>query len=435
MANSCTSIRTNLALQTPVYDKAFLREFKPMDSPYIGRHETGAWEDGTGDQHFFDRITVAQPNLTVPWSRVDASECAANSPCDPARTFVAFGTQRDSYYKESIVLQSQLFCLDQLRNQTNPQDQIAEILRNIKKMPEMFTTEFIRNKAAERNTKIQIAGSGFAEFVPTTSNTEENLTLINLTTTGLPTSQLTWPYLNYLQQKIALEGYYTESGLPAGMINLITDPRAWFLLTNGSADIKPMMAFDNPQASSALYKINMGVGQPYGNIAPTLDTLPVRFQVLSGSLLQRVYPYVNAANTTGTKRVVNDAWVKARYQLSYIWHPKAIKIWTEAFQKINPLVPSVNNAMYGQWTFKNPDGNFTFTQPDGTVCTKNNDLLNWFYWITRLTLGFQYKYPELIMPILHLVDGSGFSSTTDAPVCGSAPQYVAQNYSSSPTEC
>jgi hypothetical protein len=39
------------------------------------------------------------------------------------------------------------------------------------------------------------------------------------------------------------------------------------------------------------------------------------------------------------------------------------------------------------------------------------------------------------MPILHLVDGSGKDSTVDAPVCGSAPAYVAQNYSDDPTVC
>jgi len=417
-----------------VYDKVFLQDLKPLDSCYVGRHETGAWEDGTGDQHYFDRITIAQPNLTTPWGAVSAAECGPSA-CEPPRTFVSFGSQRSSYSKEQITLTSQLFCLDQLRNNTNPQAQIAEILRGLKKMPEMFNTEFLRNRAAERANTIQIAGSTFPEFTPTTSNTEENLTLINLTSTGLPTSQLTWSYLNYLTSQLALQGYYEGSQLPRGMFNLITDPRTWFNLSNGSSDIKQVMALDNPQAASALYKIGYGIQQPFGNIAPTLDELPARFQVLSGSLLQRVYPYYNSNQTTGTGRNVNPAWLKARYQLSYIWHPKAIKVWTEAFDKINALVPSVNNAMYGQWSFVNPNGAFIFNQPDGTQCTKNGDLQNYFYWLCRLVMGFQYKYPELIMPIIHLVDGNGFSSTTDLPVCGSAPQYVNTSYSSLPLEC
>lgn len=425
-----------MALQTPVYDALFLKEFKPMDSPFIGRHETGTWEDGTGDTHFFDRMTVAQPDLTKSWGRIDASECGTNS-CNPPRSFVSFGSQRDSYFKEQLVLNSQLFCLTQLRHQTNPGEQIADIYRVIKQIPEMFTTEFIRNRATQFAPTIQIAGDDFATFTPSAATVENNLTVMNLTASGLPTSQLSWSYLNYQTMALQLQGYERESGLPMGLYNLITDPRSWFLLSNGSADIKATQALGNPQDASPLYKIAVdgGIQQPFGNIAPTLDKFPPRFQVLSGSILNRVYPYVNAANTTGTKRDINPAYLRARYQLSYIWHPKAVKVWTSAFKKIHEKIPSVNSALYGQWSFINNQGVMSFTQPDGTVCTINNDLQNYFYWLCAMELGFQYKYPELVMPIMHLVDGNGYSSTTDIPVCGSAPQYVAQTYSSAPIEC
>lgn len=406
-----------------------------MDSPLIGRHETEAWPDGTSDTHYFDRLSVAQPNLTTNWQRIDASECG--NACNPPRTHVAFGTQRDSYYKEQVVLTSQLFCLTQLRNQTRPGEQIAGIYKVLKQIPELFTTEFLRNRAAQFAPRILIAGDDYAEFVPTAANVEQNLTVMNLTTTGLPTSQLTWPILNYLQQGLILEGYQSESGLPPGLINLITDPRTWFLLSNGSADIKATQALTSVQGASPLYKIAVdgGIQQPFGNVAPTLDPYPARFQVLSGSILNRVYPYYNASNTTGTKRVKNPAWLNAKYQLSYIWHPKAIKLWTAAFKKINEMVPSVNSALYGQWNFINNQGVLQYTQPDGTVCTLQNDLQDWFYWVCRLELGFQYMVPELIIPIMHQIDGSGKLSTVDDPSCGSAPQYVAQTYSSNPVQC
>jgi len=437
VANSCTSFRSNLALQTPVYDTLFLKEYKPMDSPLIGRHQTGAWEDGTGDTHYFDRITVGQPDLSKEWGRIDAAECGTNS-CNPPRSFVAFGTDRDSYFKEQIVLQSQLFCLTQLRHQTRPGEQITEIYRSLKQIPEMFTTEFIRNRAFRYAPTVQIAGDDFATFTPAASTVVPSLTTINLTASGLPTSQLTWPYLNYLTTALQLEGYEQESGLPMGLYNLITDPRAWFLLTNGSADIKEMMALSTSEQASPLYRVAVdgGIQKPFGNIAPTLDKFAPRFQVLSGSILNRVYPYYNATTgDTGTKRVVNPAYLRARYQLSFLWHPMAIKIWTKAFKKLSEKVPSVNSSLYGEWQFVNNQGVMSFTQPDGTVCTLNNDLQNYFYWLVAMEMGFQYKYPELIVPILHLVDGSGYSSTVDSPVCGSAPQYVAQSYTDYPVEC
>lgn len=436
MANSCTTFATNLAQQTYVFDKMFLKEWKPMDSPLIGRHETEVWEDGTGDTHYFDRIQIGQPDLTKNWAKISGEDCGTNS-CNPPRTHIAFGTGRDSHYKEQIVLQSQLFCLTQLRHQTRPGEQITEIYRNVKQIPEMFTTEFLRNRATQLSTGIQVCGSSFASFVPTVATVQNNLTVVDLTVPGLPTSELTWSYLNYLTTGVELEGYSKESGLPQGMYNLITDPRAWFRLTNGSADVKETMALGNPDAASQLYKVAVdgGIQKPFGNIAPTLDKMPPRFQVLAGSILNRVYPYYNTTSTTGTKRVKNPAYINAIYQLSYIWHPKAIKLWTAAFKKLHEKVPSVNSALYGQWTFLNQPGLIKYTQPDGTECTLNNDMQNYFYWLCAMELGFQYKYPELIIPIFHLVDGSGKCSTVDAPVCCTAPQYVAQTYTDNPNEC
>ena len=438
MANSCSSFRTTLAQQTLVYDRLFLSEWKPMDSAYIGRHETQSWEDGTGDTHYFDRITVGQPDLTAEWGRIDASECGTDS-CNPPRVHVAFGTQRDSYFKEQIVLNSQLFCLTQLRHQTKPGEQIVEIYRNIKQIPEMYTTEFLRNRATQLSNGVVVLGSATVDtpVVPTTGTFNKNLTTIDLTVSGLPTSELTWPMLNYITTGLELQGYSKESGLPMGMYNLITSPRAWFKLTNGSADVKEMMALSSSDAASPLYKIGVegGIQKPFGNIAPTLDRISARFQVLSGSILNRVYPYYNTASSSGTKRVVNPAYVGARYQLSFLWHPKAIRLWTAAFKKISEKVPSVNSALYGEWQFVNNQGMMSYTQPDGEICELNNDMQNYFYWLVAMELGFQYKYQELIIPILHLVDGSGLDSATDSPVCGDAPQYVAQTTSDDPDEC
>jgi hypothetical protein len=67
MAISCDLTRTQLAAQTPVYDKIFLQDYKPLDSALIGRHQTESWTDGTGDTHVFDRIQIGQPNLTNSW--------------------------------------------------------------------------------------------------------------------------------------------------------------------------------------------------------------------------------------------------------------------------------------------------------------------------------------------------------------------------------
>lgn len=438
MADSCNELRTTLAAQTPVFDKMFLREMKPMDSPVIGRHQTEAWQDGTGDTHFFDRIHVGQPDLTGSWQRINAGEC--EDACSPPRVHVAFGTERNSYYKEQIRLVSQLFCLTQLRHQTNPAAQIAEIYRSLKKIPDIYNTDFMRVHAVDFAPTVQIAGSDFATFTPDVTgpvtNISGQLTTIDLGGSGnLPTSELTFQYLDYLTTILGLEGYGTESGLPDGMYNLITDPRVWFKMTNGNQALKDMMALTSPDQASALYRLGQGVQRPFGNIAPTLDKQQIRFQDMGNGVLNRVFPYTNVQTTTGIKRQVNPAWVNARYGLSFLWHPRAIKIWTPSFSKIHEKVPSVNTSFYGTWNYVNPQGVIQYEMPDGTACTKNNDEQLWFYWLSALELGFEYMYPELLMPILHLIDGSGKDCMVNSPVCGDAPQYVAQDYSDDPIVC
>lgn len=446
MADSCTYFRTNLAEQTPVFDKVFLPNFTPFDSAVMGRHETGVWQMGTGDTHQFDTITVGQPNLQNRWKRVNAGLSSTGADpqgdcvdaCTVPRVFVGGGSKRSDYFPEELDLQSQLFCLTQLEHSTRPSEQITEWYSKIKKLPEFYTSDFLRVHATDRNTVIQVASMpSFPTLTPNPDpggNISGMLTTINMTASGLPTSRLTWPYLNYLSAKLQLAGYHeADSGLPRGMYNLITDDRTWFNLTNGNPQMKNMMALTSPRQASPLYKIGYGIDEPFGNIAPTIDGRQIRFQA-SGNILYRVEPYINQSATTGTEPVENPAWINARYGLSFLWHPKAIKLFTKDASKIHPMIPSVNNGMYGKWQIIN-DGVLIVQQPDGTECTLKNDDRKKFYWLVQMYLAFQYKYPKFIYPIIHLLDGSGKDCSTDDPVCGDPPQYVAQDYSNNPEVC
>lgn len=446
MADSCSKFRTNLAEQTPVFDEMFLPNFTPLNSAVMGRHETGVWPTGTGDTHTFDTITVGQPNLQNRWQRINAGLSSSGvdvtgacvDTCNPPRVFVGGGTKRHTYFPEQLDLQSQIFCLTQLEHATKPSEQVAEWYNTIRQLPEFYTSDFLRVHAVDLNTAVQICSMPtFPTLTPNATpggNISGMLTTIDCTASGLPTSQLTFPYLQYLATSLELAGYHeADSGLGPDLYNLITDQRSWFNLTNGAPELKNMMALTNSQQASPLYKIGSGVQQPYGNFAPTLDPRQMRFEA-SGTVLYRVEPYQNAAATTGIEPIVNPAYVNARYGLSFIWHPKAIKLWTKDAKKIHPMIPSVNSGMYGKWQVVN-DGVLIVKQPDGTSCTLANDARRYFYWLCEMYLGFQFKYSKFLYPILHLLDGSGKDCATDNPVCGSAPQYVAQNYSNDPTVC
>lgn len=439
--DACSFLRTNLAAQTPVYDETFLEDYKPLDAAFAGRHLTEQWKMGTGDTHLYDQVTIGQPDLQVPWQTISATECNQPSPCNPPATLVSFGTVRRQTNMQQMRLNSQLWCLTQLRYNTRPSEQISMIMKGLKQIPMMYTDDFLQVEAFKNAPIVQVCDSSFGTFTPDitapVTNVNGQLTTINLGSTGaLPQSQLTWPYLQYLGYQLNMAGYTQGgSGLPANMYNLMTDIVAWYNLTNGNDSLKNMMALQDVKQSSPLYKVGEGVQVPYGNFAPTMIPFPIRFQHAGNGILNRVQPYYNTAGSTGTQRVANPAYYNARYQLSWIWHPKACKLMTPDFAKVNEMVPSVNSAMYGKWTFINNQGVLPYEQPDGTQCSINNPDQTWFYWRCALELGFKYLQPSFIMPILHLVTGSGKDNMVNDPVCGDAPAYVAQNYSDDPTVC
>jgi len=437
MAFSCDQIRTNLARQTPVYDEKFLEDYisKTMaTAPFLGRHQTKTWEDGK-DTFYYDKIHVEQPNYTRPWQRISSDECG--NACEPPRTLVGFGTTRDSVYMSQKDLQSQPFCLQQLRGIPRVSEQIGKIYDIIRLLPSSFMDDFMRTRFTSFHDTLQIAGSAFNTFSVTSANTDENLTTINLgNVNNLPTSELTLPILEYYGQQLGMNGYDMNSGLPSGMRSLVTHSRTFWKLTGANPGLQPFIRVADIKGLSPLYLPGKGVNaDPFGRWAPTFDEKQLRFQTNGNGLLQRVFPYLNQAATTGEKPVLNPAWFNARYAISYIIHPMAATLYTPAPKKIHPMVPSVNTSMFGQWKFVNPQGLIQWENPDGTTCTKNNDEQFWFYWLCHLEAGFRYDQRELVMPILHLIDGSGADCVVNQPVCGDAPQYVTQDYDGNPDMC
>lgn len=440
MATSCNTLRTNLARQTPVFEETFLEDYisDMVNVPYVGRHQTEVWDYET-DQVFFDKVHVMQPNYLTPWQIINASDCAAQgSPCDPPSTFIGFGTTRDSAVVEQIKIRSQPFCLEQLVRVPKVGQQMKKIYKVVRNIPLGFTGDFVRSRMVSFNDTLQICGSAFSTFAITTDvNTQRNLVTINLgSSANLPTSQLNWQYLTYLSQVLGLRGYDMDSGLAKGMRNIVTHSRTWQQLVGQNPEIKAMLHLEGVKDVSPLYKLGMGINaDPFGPIAPTFDEHQPRFEDNGNGLLNRVLPYLNTPATTGEKPVENPAWVNAQYAISVLVHPKATKVYTTKPKKIHEMVPEVNSSMWGTWDFINPQGLIQWVNPDGTTCTKNNEDQTWFYWLCKLQLGFEYDQRPLVMPILHLIDGSGKACMVDSPVCGAPPQYTPQDYTGNPLMC
>jgi hypothetical protein len=435
MAFDCNQIRTELARQTPVYDENFLEDFvsgELVTEPFMGRHKSKTWTDGK-DTLIFDKIHVQQPDYTSLWERINGDEC--ENPCEPPETTVGHGTTRDSTFMEQKNINSQPWCLQQMRTVPHIGEQITEIYKVLRQIPQTFIGDFLRSRFTSYHDTLQIAGSALGTFAITSANTSPNLTTLNLGAVGnLPTSELTLDILSVYQQRLAMDGYNKKSGLPAGMVNLVTHSRCFQKLVGLNPALRSQIYPQKLGDLSPLYKVGVGINaDPFAFLAPTFDDKQVRFQTNGNGLLQRVFPYTNASATTGGKPELNSAWFNARYAISYILHPEAATLYTPAPRKIHSMVPSLNTAMFGQWQFVNNQGIIRLYNPDGTYCDKDNAQQFWFYWKSHLEAGFRYDQRLLVMPILHLIDGAGAACLVDSPVCGDAPQYAAQDFSGSST--
>ena len=456
-AISCSQLSTALARQTPVYDINFLKDFisDMTTAPFMGRHQTSTWEDGA-ESRVFDKVSVGQPNYTQQWNKRLGADCGMSF---PTSTYVAYGTTRDQYFMENIKVYSQLFNLDQLRTIPNLPKQIAEIYRNFRKIPIGFTNDFIRTRMLSYNDTLYVCGfnSGVFLTIPLECGQEgqtpsaasnidpqaSNIYIANAT--NLPTSDLTWTYLNYYQQVLGLQGYDSESGLPSGMRSLVTHSRTYQRLVGLNPEIRSQVRLDSFKSASPLYMPGKGINaEPFGPFAPTFDEHQLRY-MWTGSLdgsgnptgsgnLQRVLPYVNVSASTGIKPTINSAWLNARYAITFIPHPKASMVFTPKPKKVHEMIPTINSAMWGAWEYIN-NAVLMYLQQDGTTCTINNELQWYFYWLCYLEMGFKYEQRPLVIPILHLIDGAGAASMVDTPICGSVPQYVVQNPSDNPPTC
>jgi hypothetical protein len=442
MSISCLDLSSSLARQTPVYDERFLKDFisDMTTAPFLGRHQTEIWDDGAA-QRVFDKVSVGQPNYTTQWNVRTGADCGLTF---PTNDFVAFGTTRDQYVMENKRLQSQLFSLDQLRTIPKLGAQIAEIYRNLRKIPLGFSGDFLRTRMLAYNNTLYVCGNAFSTLTLTNANEspappftiDPNANNINLgSEANLPTSDLTWDYLNYYQQVLGLQGYDQQSGLPTGMRSLVTHTRTFQRLVGLNPEIRSQVRLTDFKSASPLYMPGKGINaDPFGAFAPTFDEHQLRYQDSGSGYLERVLPYVNVSASTGIKPQINPAWLNASYAISYIIHPQATTLFTPKPKAVHKMIPTINSAMWGNWEYINGMV-LMYNQQDGTVCTINNDLQWYFYWLCYLELGFKYDQRPLVLPILHLIDGAGQACMVNNPICGSAQQYVAQSPGDLPPTC
>jgi len=433
MANiSCEQFTDVLIRRAEHLDEELLRDVTPQDS-LIGSVETGVFNPEDGVSHTFDKINRVYPDMSTAWEDVSITSCVGQ-PCDPTETKIGFGSTRDSYSLKKKSYATDLYCFDLWLTADRAKEQAAAIVKNLKDATLVINSNRIINEY------FRISGNKWAATVSglTAITYTETGDLVTVTPSTMPTSDLT---VNHLEQRVdyqLLSGALGDNvkGMPPE-IQVLTDMvTIRNLMQTDSAKLANWRFTDFEAASVEFYKY--GWKGRVGNFVLKATLFPMRF-LIRGTQLIRVFPYTNVAATQGIKGAVNNAYITAPVQATFIWHNRAMKIKMLRANSINPNMPFAARDFAGKWQFvmdnltcgtvvaKDGSGN------DVTVpVAVDNSRRNKGKFIADFEYATQAQFPEYAEVILHL---RAQACVVGASPCGLVTTYPTQSYSSSNTAC
>lgn len=424
-----------LLTELPVYTREILRDVRPTDM--LAAHvSAGTWDPFSGVSQYQDRLTHVYPNTTAAWETVTDDSCTG-APCDPAMNEICWGWKRVSFSQQRQSWKSPLLCFDQMISATKAVENIEYYVSGIlRPASAAITSQYVRQKALELAGKKLLANSTMSSFTYTWE--QDGNQQIFMTPSALPTSKLTpemikrqIPYL----RNIGYFGKWTNDPFFGGydqFAELITDDDTCWELDKIAANqrVSDLWRFQMWDAAHEYYKYGMG-GQ-IGNYMTHVDPFCLRFNkntYYSGTTkLQLVLPYRNdAAVTAGLGDTVNDDYLNAQYQISYIWHRFSWELLYQKLESINPMMPFLNRDLSGQWQFAINDL--------GQDC-EGNTIANFrknkgFFWADWRLAG-RPRYTEFLVAILHMREPQNIYVI--AP-CAADPGYPTQFYQSNCDTC
>lgn len=425
---ACNEFTDFLSRQSEHLWKDVIRDWRPVDSAYIGHFKSQPYPAFWGTQGTFDRVHVAFPNLATPWGTVTAESCVG-TPCDPPAIEIGMGYTRNEFSKKRIRAKTQLFCFDQISSADHARQQFKITIDGLRKTSNWINSDHLRLET-HLGAGAVLSGTGSLNIVDAGKTSVDpiwNADYTVLNTGGVyPTSKLTMGYLQNYIEPFMFNGYFDESTdiPPMPMAKLVTDMTTQQQLVQEDTTLQQLYRFTDFNKGGELYKF--GVVKAAGNFMFAVDAFPMRFQK-SGNLLYRVWPYVNEATTSGIRPVVNPAYVNAAFQISNIIHPAGLTILTENPEPVNPDMPFLIRDFGGKWQFAMDN-----LGEDANGCVIENIARNKGLFWADFENAIKYERPELIASILHLRSNPCISQNN---TCVSYPAYVEQDFDSANTPC
>lgn len=414
-------------------DDEILKDVTPVGS-INGMVETGTFKAFDGISHTYDRFNRVAVDHSAAWATVNDTSCVG-TPCDPSETEIGFGSTRDEFHLQQKSFTSQLFCYDQMLTLDRAKEHYANAVEQLRDAQELIVGNRIRSEMFRIAGYHWAAGGGGASGLTAFTFTETG-NLINVTPTAIPTSKLT---VNMLKRRLQTQILQGATGkVPKGHppeLEVLTDMETIWDLLQGDPGLAGAWRFTDFEAGSKEYN-RYGWSGRVGNFMLKADLHPVRFQILAdGVTLNQVFPYANVAASTGIKGEVNQAYVNAPIQATFIWHRRAMKQLVLDAAQVHPSMPFMPRSFGGKWQFVMDNLTCgTAVDANGLIIpiAVDNSRRNKGKFIADFKFSTKKQFPEYAEVILHLREPA---CVTEVPLCVDAPAYVTQDYSAANPQC
>jgi hypothetical protein len=454
--------------QTPKFDELIMEDIRPTDG-WLLNVSTGTTPMGTPTEITQDRFRAVFPNTTKVWTKTVANGagCQGN-PCDPVEHQIGWGADRLTYYAEQQSWQTPLLCYDADMHITHAMEHIQYIINDIlRPATTAISSNFLRKRAllwaktkwvANGNAGMPSTDGEFTyKWSLAGPNGDEEI-YFDCSVSPSRVFLLAPQMLQHRFNRLMLRGYAGKNPFSetSPFIELVTDmDTCWSLdkmggagslggAVNGGGGLQQWTVAGNwrfTEWDAANKYWRYGYSGQVGNFMVRVDPMGIRFNYVgdlgSGAAPNRyryqvVLPYRNnvttgAGSSPGLGSDPNPDYDRAHYQISYIWHKKAMELLVPDAAPLNPEMPFGHRDFGGKWQFVMD--NLGADQNNNVISNKRRNkgqfISDFKYYVRPL----HYEFSEAIF---HQRE---WACIPEIATCEADPGYPSQAYNSALPNC
>lgn len=333
-----------------------------INDPWVAYVEKGEWPTGMGftiNSMMLER-TITNSESGTEWVAATPSGSGdvpgTNNNCLPTPEVLQFGQTLTAFTMYRRNIQTENFCINDLQNDFMISQTLSHVMDQLETVTEWVWSNRFQNEYYNLcDHKVLELTTGFQD----TGNAPFNFAA------NPPTNRLVQGTLESLYMQLVLDGAVATSGAIGKGAN---DQPIFALFTDAvtSRDLirqDPDLRMDFRYADPDLLINTLGTPYSYNGFKHVWLKFPPRFD----SSGMRVYPYsAPTATTKGWKRTVNQAYVYARYQISFIFIPT---VFTCLYER-----PSTAPGGGVKFDFASHMGEFQFLVIPDKYCNPRGEL-------------------------------------------------------------